>query len=315
MSSCNFNKSLPSGGHGGSGAPFHLPNDMHLPHVSALPAFAAIFTFFLFALLIIIPVGLVVGYLIARLRFSYFDCVLRGRDRIGEAWSRYHRKALRYLGLSILISLCFWVVLALLAYHGYIEYHPLLDRLGTANPPGFMDFWPLIVTALPILGLIGIAAVLIQIAMSNFVLPHMALEDASISDSIADVWDDFRVEPWQFFLFLILRFLVALVGSIAGVIAIVFPFVILALIGAVIVLLLKLASTGLAILLGVPAGILLLGILFFALIGVSGTIGTFRRNYALLFYAGRYPALAAVLWPPQPLAPQPSPYEPPPPLA
>jgi hypothetical protein len=104
----------------------------------------------------------------------------------------------------------------------------------------------------------------------------------------------------QFALFLVLRFLAALVGSIAGVIVVAVPFVILAAIGVVVVLLLKLASTVLAILLGIPAGILLLGLLILAMIGVTGTIGTFRRNYALLFYAGRYPEMSAILWPPPP---------------
>jgi len=101
----------------------------------------------------------------------------------------------------------------------------------------------------------------------------------------------------------VLRFLVALVGGIAGAIAIGIPFVILVLIGVVVVLLLKLASTALAIFLGVPAGILLLGLLILAFIGLAGTIGTFRRNYALLFYAGRYPAMAEILWPPPPPVP------------
>jgi hypothetical protein len=69
------------------------------------------------------------------------------------------------------------------------------------------------------------------------------------------------------------------------------------------VLLLKGASTGLAVLFGVPAGILLLGLFMLAFIGISGTIGTFRRNYALLFYGGRYPLLGNILQPPLPPTP------------
>jgi len=302
MSSCNFNRSLPSGNNGGAHTPFHWPTD-HMPHIPPLPAMAAIFGFMLVAMLIVIPVGIFISYLLIRLRFSYFDCVLRGRDRIGEAWSRYHRQAMRYLGLSLMIGVCFWVLIGVLAYQGYQHFQPLLQRLGTDNPPEFMDFLPLIAAAFSSLMLIGIAAALIHIAMSNFVLPHMALEDASIGEALADVWDDVRMEPLQFFLFIVLRFLVALVGGIAGAIAIGIPFVILVLIGVVVVLLLKLASTALAIFLGVPAGILLLGLLILAFIGLAGTIGTFRRNYALLFYAGRYPAMAEILWPPPPPVP------------
>jgi hypothetical protein len=62
--------------------------------------------------------------------------------------------------------------------------------------------------------------------------------------------------------------------------------------------------------LGIPA-LILIGLLSIpVLIGISGTIGTFRRNYAILFYAGRYPEMAMILWPP----PSPMPVPPAPPV-
>jgi hypothetical protein len=56
----------------------------------------------------------------------------------------------------------------------------------------------------------------------------------------------------------------------------------------------------------VPAGIILLALFILACFAAGGTIGTFRRNYAMLFYGGRYPALGDILQPPAP-PPPPSP--------
>jgi hypothetical protein len=306
MSSCNFNNHFPTGNTGGSGKPFQWPGG-YTPHIPPLPAIEAIVGISVVVMLIVIPIGILISYLLIRLRFSYFDCVLRGRDWIGEAWDRYHRQAMRYLGLSLLIGLGFWVVLGALGYEGYLHFLPVLQRLGTDNPPGFEDFLPMIAMVAPILMVFAILVAFIHITMSNFVLPRMALGDASIGEALADVWDDLRVEPGQFALFFLLRFLVSLAGSILAMIALAVPLVIVAIVGVIIGLILKAISTTLVLFLGIPAGILLVFLIILAMIGLTGTIGTYRRNYGILFYAGRYPAMAAVLWPAPPQPPPPPP--------
>ena len=107
-------------------------------------------------------------------------------------------------------------------------------------------------------------------------------------------------EPGQFFLYFLLRFLTTFAASIIAVIGLAIPFAIVVAIGAVIVIILKTVSTSLAVLLGVPAALLVFVLFLLAGIGVSGSIGTYRRNYALLFYGGRYPPLGNLLQPPAP---------------
>jgi hypothetical protein len=256
--------------------------------------------------LIVIPLVVLISYLLIRLRFSYFDCVLRMQDRIGPAWARYHRQAMRYLGMTICVGLAFWVAIALAGYGIYDHFKLLIQSLGSENKPGWVAFLPLIGVVILMFSLLGIAASLINTALGSFVLPHMALEDATIADALSDVWSDFVAEPWQYVFFVLLRFLTTLAASIIAAIGLIIPLVVVVAIGAVIVIILKTVSTSLAVLLGVPAGLLVLVLFFLAGIGVGGSIGTFRRNYAILFYGGRYPVMGNMLQQPQaplPVAP------------
>ena len=296
MASCNFGNHLPSGDTPGLSHP--LP-PFHMPHMP-MPAMAVVIGVFIAIAVIGIPIVLLISYLLIRLRFSFFDCVLRQQRFIAPAWRLYHRQALRYLGLSVCVGLAFWAVLAAAAYAIYQHFKALFQAIGSSHAPGLVDFFPVIGVALLVLLLVGIAAFFIETALNYFVLPHMALEDASIQDALTDVWDDIQAEPWQYLFFLLLRFLLTVAASIIAVIALMIPFAILFGIGLVLALMLKAASSSLAVLFGVPAAILL-GLLFLlAFIGASGTIGTFRRNYALLFYGGRYPPLGNILQPPIP---------------
>jgi hypothetical protein len=293
ISSCNYNSHIPSGKTGSPNIPFHWPV-IHFPVFSVILVIAAI------VMAIAIPIGLVIGYLLIRLRFSYFDCLLNEQDQIAPAWSRYHRQAMRYLGLSLCIGVAFWIVLIPVGYAIYDHFKALFQSIGSAHPPGFPEFLPLIAVVGPLLLLLAFAGYLVEALMTCFVLPRMAIEDAVIRDALEDVWGDLQAEPGQFALFLLLRFLVSIAASIVAAIALAIALIPILIVGIIAALILKNLSLTLAIGLGVPLAILACAFFLLAVIGVSGTIGTFRRNYAMLFYAGRYPELATALWPPPP---------------
>ena len=302
--SCNFSSHLPSGNTGPLShpiPPLHMPQ-MHGSIGSIGPIVLGVLAVFL---LIVVPIMVLIAYLLIRLRFSYFDCVLRMQDRIAPAWGLYHRQAMRYLGLSVCIGLALWIAIAAAGFGIYDHFKPLIQSLGSDQRPGWTEFLPLIGVVLLVISLAAIAGSLINTTLGSFVLPHMALEDASIPDALSDVWSDIAAEPWQYIFFVLLRFLTTLLASIVCAIVLVIPFAIVVGIGALIVVFLKTVSTGLAVLLGVPAAILVLGLFFLAGVIVSGTIGTYRRNYALMFYGGRYPLLGNILQPPLPPPPMP----------
>jgi hypothetical protein len=303
MSSCNFGSNFPSEKTAGR-VPLHMP---HIPQMH-WPAMAVVIGVVAVVALIMIPLSLLISYLLIRLRFSYFDCVLRMQGLIAPAWRRYHRQAMRYLGLSVCIGIVFIAIMAAVGYGLYVHFKPLFDSMGSGSQPNFFDFLPLIGVVLPLFLLLGLCGAVVNGLASYFVLPHMALEDASIADSLSDVWSDVQFEPGQFALFFVLRFVLTLAASILGMVALIVAAVIVAIVGILIGLILKAISGTLVFAVGVPAGIVAGAIFLLAVMGLGGTIGTFRRNYALLFYGGRYPRMGDILAPPLP--PMPAPWVP-----
>lgn len=305
FSSCNFSSSFPGSHSNGGNIPLHLPT-------MQWPALAVIVGVIALVCVVVIPLYIFISYLIIRLRFSYFDCVLRGQYLIGPAWSRYHRQALRYLGLTLLIAAAFWIVLIPIGYGLYLHFKPLFDSLRAGGTAHLSDFIPLI--AIVLLGalLLALIGYILDVSLTSFVLPRMALQDATIGDALEDVWSDILAEPGQFLLFYFLRVLLSFAATFAAVIALVVPFAIVGVIGAILVVALKGISMAAVLAVGIPLGVLVVGAFAAGAIGAGGVIGTFRRNYALLFYAGRFPQMAAILWPPPPPSvPQWSPVEPP----
>ena len=236
MSSCNFNSRMPSGGTGGAMPTFHWP------HIS-MPAIGVILAISALVMLIVIPIGLVINYLLIRLRFSFFDCVLRRRDRIGEAWGRYHRQAMRYLWMTVLVGIGCWVVLGVVGFCVWSRFKPLFLALGTDHPSHFMDFLPLIGVLAPFFIVFAIALGLAETAMRCLLLPRMALEDASIAEAAGDAWQDIATEPWEFLLFWFMKWLLGVAGTILGVLVMLVPILVLGIVGVLVGLLLKAIST------------------------------------------------------------------------
>lgn len=298
LSSCNFSSRLPSSHTNNGTGTFDWPS-LHWPNIN-WPAFSVVIALIALACAILIPLYILISYLFIRLRFSYFDCVLRGQDKIGPAWSRYHRQALRYLGLTLCIAAAFWIVLIPIGYALYRQYAPLFHTLISGGKPNYVDFIPLILTVIFGAIALGLAGYLLDATLSSFVLPRMALTDASIGDALEDVWADITAEPGQFLLYYLLRALLGFAASIVAAVVLIVPFAIVAVIAGVLIFVLKSASIVAAFVVGIPLAILIGAAFLAGMIGVGGTIGTFRRNYALFFYAGRFPQMAAILWPPQP---------------
>lgn len=306
MASCNFNSSVPSGHSGGQASPLDAPFHLPILHWQALALLGVI----LAVSLITIPIGIFISYLMIRLRFSFFDCILYGEDKIGPGWRKYHRQALRFLGMKLCVTAAWWLLLIPVGYQVYRHFKPFFDKMFSGGELTFWDFLPLIGTIIPIMMVWALGAYLVDTTLGCFALPRMALEDAPILDALEDVWSDMRAEPGQFALFFLFRVLLSIAATIIAFLAFLIPVVVVTLLGVVIGLLLKAISTTALVALGIPALIVVIILFVAAGIGLSGTIGTFRRNYALLFYGGRYPELARMLWPPSVPSPAPVAWQP-----
>ena len=165
----------------------------------------------------------------------------------------------------------------------------------------------LILPLIPILILLALAGVLSDLILRDWMLPHYALDDASAGEAWAEVWNNIMAEKKQFLVYVLLRIVLPFIASICVVMILAVPG--LAVLGAIAALEYGLHSafadaTGAAAVVGVLLqvffGLVAFGFTLLASICLGGPLSTGVREYALVFYGGRYPALGNIMYPPPP---------------
>lgn len=256
-------------------------------------------------------VWLVLGYVFTRLRFVVFDFVAKRTTRVGEAWALYGRQSGRFFGLNLLVLLVLMTGLLALAGPFVIA---LLKAAQTQNPAAILPH----MLALFVGGVVvSFVVQMVDSVLRDFVLPQMALEDASIEDAVTGSARMMRDHPGEVILYLLLKFAVTLGFSFVLALAVLLAVGVLGVgLGGVgfgiYALLWSLGLVGRAVVItyAVMAGALLLGLYLLGLIAASGISGVFRAAYAVYFFGSRYPPLGNLLEPPAlpvELAPEPEP--------
>jgi hypothetical protein len=298
------------GGSWGNGFQFPMPNGSGHRQLT-LTAFPDpwIFAPLIVALVIAIPfLVLLFMYLNSRMRFVLFDSVIAKRCEIRRMWGQRGEPALRYFLWQIVLSLISLAgmaiiigVPALIAFAlGWFT--AAREHLVGLILTGMVVFFVFMVWA--------VLAVLVQVFTKDFVVPQMALEGISAFEGWSRLWKMVQSEKGGYagyagmklllvigaaFIFGILTFMVLLVLLIpvGG-------------LGAITVLTGHAAGLTwnvLTITLAIIAGcILLLAFLYCAaLISVPAIV--FFPAYSIHFFAGRYPLLGNLIYPPAPPAP------------
>lgn len=284
-----FRGPIGGGGHR-TGIPQITPEQVHMLILVAIGA-----------AMILIPLALVLMYLSARFTLVTFDMVLLQRPFVRPGWEALRRAGNRFFGLRILLALlglcvllaCFVALFPGLriAIHGGGWSHLLGTALAIA--PFFL--------------LYILAMLLFQCFVATAVVPRMALEDDSISDSIADGWRALRNNIGSFLVYFLLRGAISLAIVFVSIIALVISVVVLALLLGIIVFALYhflwsggLGAKAVVIAVGVLLGLALFLVYMAAIIAVAGFRNVFRQAYALLYYGGHYEPLGKILAPPAP---------------
>jgi hypothetical protein len=292
----NFSSANHGGSSTGSAPDFRLP-------FGEIPSWIpAVFMVLLAALLI----G-TVFYLVTRLRFSFFHCLIHNTTEIRPGWWLYRAPAIRFFWLNVGVGICFLLLVGLLAIPfiaGFVRlFHE--SQQGAKLDLGLLI--SLVLPLLPIMVLLGLAGLLADIVLRDFMLPHFALENATAGQAWSRVWARIKGDSRQFIVYAILRVVLPTVAMVAVFIVLFIPGLILA--GSLAVVELGIHSlfsdaTGASALVGtllqVFFGVLGFGFLFLASICVAGPVSTGIREYALVFYGGRYQALGDILFPPSP---------------
>ena len=251
--------------------------------------------------------GIYCYLLVIRLRFGFVHSLIHRTNEFRTASNLYSVESDRFFTACMLVWLGFLVALALLIVLFALAAYTVV---GTPTAEGKLDpghflilFFPCIGIALALI--LGICAA--KVVLSDFILPHMAIEGASFRTAWKAVRTSIHANRETFVSYFILRMTMLLIaGMIMGFLAWV--------VGAIVFALLGMSAAGFnAMLDGTDdfrAMLLIAARMVFILLGLGagsaiavsfgGPICVFLRNYALFYYGGHFKALGNLLEPPAP---------------
>jgi uncharacterized membrane protein len=266
--------------------------------------------------------GILLMYISSVMRFILFDSVLAKECHIRQGWGRRQGPGWRYFLWKLLYTLVTFGVLIVL----------LGIPLGFAFAVGWLTDPKQHVVPLVLGGIVlffafmifVIATAVIYVLTKDFVVPQMALEPIGAMEGWRRLWAMIKAEKGGYAGYIGMKIVLAVgAGIILGVIGFMIALIILIPAAGVAVAAVLggkaagLGWTAATISLAVVAGCVLLVIFLLVTSLISVPAIVFFPAYSMHFFAARYPALHAVLYPvppaPQiPPGPPSPPYEPPP---
>jgi hypothetical protein len=302
---------MPGGGHGGTG---------QLPGWGSFdPAlFAGLIAILIFSAFVL---AIVFMYISSVMRFILFDSVLAKECHIRDGWNARQGPGWRYFLWKLLYALgMFAAIIILVGVPALFAF-----ALGWfTNPKEHVA--PLVLAGIAlffVFALFIIATAVIYVLTKDFVIPQMALENIGALEGWRRLWPMIKAEKGGYAGYVGMKIVLAIGAAIIlGIVGIIIGLIVFVpaagvIIGAVFAG--KAAGLGWTagtITLLVVLGSIVLAFFFFltSLISVPAII--FFPAYSIYFFAGRYPALNALLYPaPAPQLPPlvtPPPYQPPP---
>jgi hypothetical protein len=253
----------------------------------------------------IIAIGILFAWIWCRLRFTLFDLVVYRHGSVARAWSPYASQAWRFLGLTLLIALALLVLFALsggsLILHLVAVTRHLSQQQISHDPSLFLAH------ILPLYGLVllfAIVAGIVNALGQDFILPPMALEDASLETAFSRFMQLLRTQAGHIALYLLLRYALEIGIALVGGMVLFLVLAILGIGGGGIGFLLYRACwhTGTAgdavfILYCVVAGLVLVAAYLLILLALYGFTAVVKQSYAVCFYGSIYPQLGDRLEP------------------
>jgi hypothetical protein len=250
-----------------------------------------------------LAVAIVLMYVSSRMRFVLFDSVVAGECHIREFWSRRGLPAFRYFVFQILILLlaigslivllCPPLLLALvLGLFRNARQHILALVFGGLLLFFIFMFWL-------------VFFILVHVLTKDFVVPQMAVEDVTPAEGWRRLWAMMKSEAGGYAGYLGMKFVLSIVSTILfGVLTLIVVLMLLIPVGGVgAIAVLGGGAVGLTwnpitIAIAIVAGAIILLIFFLIASLISVPAIVFFPAYSIHFFAGRYPPLHALLFPP-----------------
>jgi hypothetical protein len=259
--------------------------------------------------LLVLFVSIVLFYLVTRLRFAFFHCLIHNTKEIRPGWWLYREPATRFFWMNLGVGLCYLLVVALAALPFVSGFWRLFQE---SQQGGHLDVWlllSLIVPLIPIFVLLLLAGIVTDFILRDCMMPHYALENATAGQAWTQVWTRIKAEKRQFLVYALLRVALPAVAMAGIFIVLIIPGLIL--VGSLAAVEFGLHSafanaTGGAAIAGILVqvffGVVAFGFALLASVCLGGPLSTGVREYALIFYGSRYQALGDMLYPPVPPA-------------
>jgi hypothetical protein len=261
----------------------------------------------IFALALAAVVFLTIFYLVTRLRFAFFHCLVHNTRGIGPGWLFYREQAWRFFLLNVGVGFFYLLLMGLAALPFISGFVRLFHQIQQAGHPDIGLALSLVLPLIPLFLLFLLAGVLSDVVLRDWMLPHYALDNATAGEAWSRVWAAFSAEKTQFAVYAVLRLILPTLVMIGVFMLMLIPG--LALGGSLAAVEFGLhsafadasgASALAGVLLEVFFGVLAFGFAVLAGICIGGPLSTGVREYAIVFYGGRYPALGNILYPPIP---------------
>jgi len=256
--------------------------------------------------ILLVVLGIALMYVVVRLRFALFHSLVHRSRELAPGWHLYREQAMRFFVLTIVVAVGFLAVAAVALAPFVPGFIHVFRESKAAGHLIFGDFLPLILQLAPVILLLMLAGVAVDVVLRDFMLPHMALENATAGEAWMAVLERVMEEKGSFFLYAILRVLLPFAATMALTIVLILPAVILFAIPGVLFALIHAAqvhSTGatwlVMVLLQVVLGIFMVALGVLMAVCFGGPVSLAIRNYALVYYGGRYEMLGNVLAAPQ----------------
>ena len=255
------------------------------------------------AVIAALAVGMILMYIGSVMRFVLFDSVVTRECHIRWSWGRRLGPGWRYFVFKLLYS--FLALAGVLVVAGI----PLAVAFGAGwfkEPKEHLV--PMVLGGaflFLLLMIFAVATAVILVLTKDFVIPQMALEDIDVMEGWRRLWLMMKAETGAYVVYIVMKIVLAIVvGIMVGIAALILGLIfVVPTVGLGILAFFTGKAAGLAwnfhtIALAAVIGCILLAIFLYLISLVYVPAIVFFPAYSIYFFAGRYPRLAAVLYPP-----------------
>ena len=279
-----------------------LPDEWDFSRILSSIHLADYIHFIMIAIGIAIVFGLIFQYLFCRFRFILFDSIISGEPVIGRGWRTYASQANRYFGFWLAFRLVIWatmiVIIGLPLWHAY--------KSGAFSGDNSLAAFGGVIASIALTALLAtIVFAVISTLMKDFVMPVLALDDLPLGDAFSAVWRVVASEPAAWAGYMLMKLLCSIGAAIAFTVVLVIAMIpsvfIIGIPVGLVILVGVLVAKSLSLLVGaiicIVGGLLAAAGFACVVMVVGAPIIVFFASYAFYFFGGRYPKLAALLWP------------------